>query len=374
MNTKRFVTIFILVLGLLLILSVGLSAAQEAQDESPPLEPPSVNSALEYKIPIQGRLTNAGGSPLNGDYNLTLRVYDVQTGGTPICDDSHLESVDNGLFNTAIEGCTPKQIDGQQLYLGIEVENDGEMTPRQPLYPVPYAYSLVPGAMMRGNIPSWSMLRVFNEGDTNSTALAGIAESKTGTNTGVLGWSNSPDGTGGRFRNDDPDGVALAATGSGIFRSSAETYLFIPGNAIVRESLSDTTEIKLYPGVASIKKGGANVADDRTVILPITIPGVMYGQRVLIKEVRVSYVCWNAASYIDRTRLYRVRTGSVDTLVDNDTPKRTSIVPTYYTRPVGTFNRLSEESGPLTLMLDLQFANNTDYINIDYVRLTLWHQ
>jgi hypothetical protein len=52
MNTKRFVTIFILVLGLLLILSVGLSAAQEAQDDPPPLEPcrrqPVARQILRY--------------------------------------------------------------------------------------------------------------------------------------------------------------------------------------------------------------------------------------------------------------------------------------------------------------------------------------
>lgn len=119
-----------------------------AQEEFLPAYPESVSVAVSQKIPVQGKLTNSVGSPLTGDFNLTFRVYNTETFGTPLCDDSHQVSVENGLFNTTIEGCTPAEINGQQLYVSIEVENDGEMRPRQALYPVPYAFSLVEGAKL----------------------------------------------------------------------------------------------------------------------------------------------------------------------------------------------------------------------------------
>ena len=47
------------------------------------------------------------------------------------CGETKHVQVVNGLFNTSQEGCTPENIYGQQLYLGIEVESGGEMTSRQ---------------------------------------------------------------------------------------------------------------------------------------------------------------------------------------------------------------------------------------------------
>ena len=374
MNTKRFVTIFILVLGLLLILSVGLSAAQEAQDESPPLEPASVNfGEQEYKIPIQGRLTNASGVPENDDFNVTFNVYDADIAGTLLCDDTQIVSVKNGLFNTFIEGCTTGEINGQQLYLGIKVGDDDEMTPRQPLHPVPYAYSLVPGAQMRGNIPSWSMLRVSNEGNINSTALAGIAEADNGPTTGVLGVSKSAEGSGGRFRNEKLDGIALLATGSGIFRSSAPTYLYIPGSAIVKSSTSDNTDITIVGGAAKIKKGGAGL-DVRKVTLPITIPGVMYGERVRITEVRIYYVCSDKNSFINNTFLYRQKNASSKVMLMSNAVPLDSIVDTYYPKSTDPANNLlSKDSGALALEFWLLFDNTVDDIQIGMVRLQLEH-
>jgi len=376
MNTKRFVTIFILVLGLLLILSVGLSAAQEAQDDPPPLEPWSVDAVpVNNAIPIQGRLTNAGGRPLNGDYNLTLSVYYADTGGTPICKDSNLVSVKKGLFNTVIEGCTPIEIRGYQLYLGIEVESDGEMTPRQALYPVPYAYSLVPGAKMIGNIASDSMLRVKNTGDTNSTAIAGIAESLTGPTTGVLGQSKSAEGSGGRFRNDDVDGVALAATGSGIFKSSAPTYLFVPGANLIKTGSTSTTGWTLDGSTAAIYKGAG--AHETSISIPITIPAVLYGQPVRVTQVTVYYKCPNADNYIKYTFLYKTTDAytTVNLISDNDRddPRKSTFADSYTINTLSPDNRLSLNEGFLTLKLTLQYSADLEFINIYGVRLQLEH-
>jgi hypothetical protein len=330
MTTKRLVVNFILILGLLLTMSVGLSGAQEAQDNPPPADPASVSAPVSPMIPVQGRLTNAKGSPLNGDYNLTLRVYEVQIGGTPTCADSQLVSVKNGLFNTAIEGCTPSEIDGQQLYLGVEVESDGEMMPRQPLFPAPYAFSLVQGAALRGNLGGQPMLTVANKA-----------------------------------------GPAIRVVGP--LQSSDATYLFIPGSAIVNVWNNSATDISVAGGAAMINKNPAGTSSPG-VALPITIPGMMYGQPVRITEVRIYYVCEYPSSYISHTTLHRqIDATTYDNLINYGVDQN-STLPISYAPPVDTsYNTLSAMSGPLTLRLEFFFANNTSYIQIGMVRLTLEH-
>ena len=282
MNTKRFTTIFIIVLSLLLTLSVGMSAAQDAGNQPQPADPNSVGAAVSQQIPVQGQLTNTGGSPLEGEYQLTFRVYEVQTGGTPACTDAHLVSIENGLFSTSIGGCSPSVVDSKQLYLGVEVESDGEMIPRQPLYPVPYAYSLVQGAKLRGSVGSRPMFTVENSHNNDAIGIYGRTSSMSGTNIGVKGSSNSKEGYGGYFENTYTGGVALKAQGR--FQSSAPTYIFIPGRAIVSSWNHADTDISSSSGAAQIRKGSAG-SGDRQVTLPITIPGVMYGQKVRIIEV-----------------------------------------------------------------------------------------
>ena len=117
-----------LALGLLLALAVGISLAQGP-------EPPEgavgaegevgAEAAVTASIPIQGRLTDAGGNPLDDTYDLTFRLYDVSSGGTALCEDTDSVSVDNGLFSAQMEYCSASDIDGKRLYLGIEVGSDG---------------------------------------------------------------------------------------------------------------------------------------------------------------------------------------------------------------------------------------------------------
>jgi len=375
MNTKRFVTIFILVLGLLLILSVGLSAAQEAQDDPPPLEPWSVDAVpVKKTIPIQGRLTNAAGSPLNGDYNLTLRVYDDVTGGTLLCDDTHLVSVSDGLFNTAIEGCTPADIDGKQLYLGIEVKSDGEMTPRQPLSPVPYAYSLVPGADLRGDLPFTSMFFAQNSSSSGGQGLHGKASATSGGNIGVYGSSWSPEGYGGWFVNNASGGVDLKAAGTGIIQSTAKTYLFVPGaNFITQISV-------LEPGWlisgSSVSILNSSFTGTKTILIPITIPAVLYGQPVRVTQIRVSYYS-SSDSSITNTQLYKNTDAAskVNLISDTDADDvwDSTTADDYTFDTITAHNLLSADQGFLTLELKLQFDGINSAITIGGVRLTLEH-
>jgi len=103
--------------------------------------------------------------------------------------------------------CSASDIDGKQLYLGIQVGSDPEMTDRQAIYPVPYAFSLRPGAQISGTLSSDAILHIENWG-TGGRGLRAYAMDESSTNYGVIGASRSPNGYGGYFYNNG-GGVGL---------------------------------------------------------------------------------------------------------------------------------------------------------------------
>jgi hypothetical protein len=191
----------VLFLGLLLALATGMTQAQgpDLPDGEVALAPGSVAAVVSGRIPIQGRLTDAGGNPLNGTYSILFRLYDVSLGGTAVCSDTNSVTVDNGLFYSEILGNCSGVVEGQQLYLGITVETDPEMTPRQGIYPVPYASSLRPGAIISGSTSN-AIVHIENW-HASGRGLRVYAMSETGTNYGIVGAAKSPDGSGGYFYN-----------------------------------------------------------------------------------------------------------------------------------------------------------------------------
>jgi hypothetical protein len=181
--------ISIIVMLTLLVLAVGIALAQAPNptgniDE---LSEPGDITAVAGAVPIQGQLTDDNGKPLTGGYSVTARIYDASSGGTVLCSDTDPIAVDNGLFTMYLDGangCSSADIDGKPIYLGIQVGSDPEMTPRQGIYPIPYAWSLRPGAIIR-DTTSTILFKVENNGA--GTAIVGECDD----GYGVYGSSNS---------------------------------------------------------------------------------------------------------------------------------------------------------------------------------------
>ncbi|MBK8800024.1 MAG: hypothetical protein IPM07_28655 [Anaerolineales bacterium] len=104
---------------------------------------PAAVVAIPRTFSYQGTLRDANGNLINGAVNLTLNLYAAITGGSAL----HTESfpgvnVRNGLFSVVVGDATPiapTVFDNFPLYLGLRVNQDAEMLPRQRLHPVPYA-------------------------------------------------------------------------------------------------------------------------------------------------------------------------------------------------------------------------------------------
>ena len=93
-------------------------------------------------IRYQGTLVDTNNVPLEGTYNLTLRLYGAATGGTALWTETQTGlSIARGVFNVLLGQVTPITLsfDGD-YWLSTQVGTDAEMSPRQRLTSVPYAY------------------------------------------------------------------------------------------------------------------------------------------------------------------------------------------------------------------------------------------
>jgi len=97
-------------------------------------------AAVPNLMPYQGRLTDAAGNPINGSQTIEFSIYDAAEAGSLLHTQTEDVTVQNGLFNVNLGPLPGSLFTGQNLYLGIRVGGDAEMTPRQLLGSVPYAF------------------------------------------------------------------------------------------------------------------------------------------------------------------------------------------------------------------------------------------
>ncbi|RMF27082.1 MAG: hypothetical protein D6759_18355 [Chloroflexi bacterium] len=370
--------------ALLLALAAGFVLAQGpegTEEEAGATGEVGAAAAMDDKIPIQGQLTDASGTPLTGSYDLTFRLYNAASGGTPLCEDTDSVSVDNGLFFAYMDFCTAEDINGQQLYLGIEVGSDGEMTPRQPIYAVPYAWSLRPGAEVKENLADDPILYLYNTGSGEglwSTSVDGEGvHGSSGNGIGVGGYSLLGPGV----HAESLSGAALSAAGTGVITSTAKSYLWISGNDIRPFHESDGVIIDADTiGGAKIYRGPNS--GNKNVMLPISVIGPLYGQDVTVSELEIYFV---GATEFDGIAavLMRRQTGVCSTTscyatilydtADHSCDQANNSTGCTLTYSLTQNNVLTEQSGILYLTIELFFSGETTWVEIGGVRLTLEH-
>lgn len=263
------VTVTIIVV---LMMVRGIAADQPDQDGDPASKAKSSSVTIPLLIGYQGRLADPGTGEAkpDGNYNVEFSLYDVESGGTALWNESKIVSVGNGVFSTHLGDITPLSIslfNGQALWLGIKVESDAEATPRQVLAVVPYAISLVPGATISGDSGS----PIFSVENNSTLALAHAiygsipSSSPGGSSTAVRGENK---GTGGL-------GIGVwgshAGSGWGVYGSTTSGGLGVYGSSpsgigVYGWSSSGTgVYAQSSSGNALYASGDARVTGDLTV-------------------------------------------------------------------------------------------------------------
>ena len=202
---------------------------------------PDIPHLLNY----QGLLNDKDGNRVpDGTYHMTFSIYDSAADGIQLWPEAQDVDVSGGLFNVLLGGVNPIPLDvfqgGANRWLGVKVGSDAEMTPRQRIVSVAYAYVADDADTLDGN-DSADFVAVAGDTMTGTLNLpvdglvagtdqlvlfgghVGIGtaypspvyqlEVRGGTNTAVLGESSSSTGVYGH-----------SASGCGVIGESSDAY------------------------------------------------------------------------------------------------------------------------------------------------------
>ena len=145
-------------------------------------------------IPYQGRIANASGQAITGTQPMIFRLYNAASGGVSLWEESRVGPnsvpVSDGLFNVMLGSLSalPQNLiaGNQNLWLGIMVGSDNEMTPRVQLGSVPFAMS-APFGGRPNSYPYVTHMKYFllNQGSFNYGYAPGDTGSAWGLAEGV---------------------------------------------------------------------------------------------------------------------------------------------------------------------------------------------
>jgi hypothetical protein len=201
----------------------------------------------------------------------------------------------------------------------------------------------------------------------------GRVTANSGVNYGVYGTTDSTAGYGVYGNGSGASGVAIKAGGSGIIQSTARSFVFVPGSAAV--NASPLSSLRIYASSAAISIFSGEYIGTKSITLPITLPGVLYGQPVTVKGVTVYYLCDDGANnFVTGTRLLKITDADSSAVLIDDDTDRTSNAASTYTLVPGANNTLSSNGSFLSLTLFMTFGDTTKYIRIAGVRIELEHQ
>lgn len=106
----------------------------------------TISAVIPHQMPYQGRLLDSGGDPVaDGSYELTFSLYDAPVAGNLYWTSGpQMVPVENGLFNYVLGSVNPlpdSAFSGEfDLYFGLRVGADPEMTPRTQIWSQGFAW------------------------------------------------------------------------------------------------------------------------------------------------------------------------------------------------------------------------------------------
>ncbi len=222
---------------------------------------------IPHAISYQGVLSSTNGTLVpDGEYAITLNIYEDVDATTPIFTEMHRAVVIKGIFNVLI-GSThefPESMSFDRAYfLGVSINGTDEMRPRTPLTATPYALraqsaaradianALSPNA--KGAVTSINK----TQGDVQVVAGAGIEVKEVGNQIIISDVQRTIDSKGNAIQA-VPSQLSFSGDVTGnVNTSSSPWYLTIPPQKI-------TTD-KLAPGAVTSDKLAAGALGTSTI-------------------------------------------------------------------------------------------------------------
>jgi len=163
------------------------------------ISPYTLLAQIPNTISYQGILKDGSGAVINDVLDLTFRIYDVESGGSNLWEETHTSvNVNDGLFNLILGDVTglflPFDV---QYWLGTIIDGGAEMSPRTKLTSVPYSLnskSLMLPYSGINNTPDDAM-RLTSTGNGGGLRInlsnsdnGQVAFKVTNNGTGTTGW------------------------------------------------------------------------------------------------------------------------------------------------------------------------------------------
>lgn len=229
------------------------------------LTAPLAWAQMPRTMSFQGVLADAsGGLVADGNYSITVRLYQAPVGGAPVYSEQHASvTVVRGIMNVIIGSETPLP-QGLQFnrayFLGVSVNDGTELIPRTALTAAPYALNAATADLARGLVPgATGVVTSLNGGDgtlqlrgggTTTVNRSGntITISSGGGGTGIQGVQ-SPGST---IEVSDANGPVASLD----LADNAVTTAKIASKAVTRDKLGD--DVTFGPG----GKAGGDLTGD----------------------------------------------------------------------------------------------------------------
>lgn len=121
---------------------------------------PALRAEVPHLINFQGVL-QMGGAELTGAFEITFRLYDASSGGFSLWSETDSVYAINGYYAVVLGEITSLDVEfNQELWLGLEITGQPEMTPRFQLTSSPHALSVADDVVDSSKIRDGSILLI----------------------------------------------------------------------------------------------------------------------------------------------------------------------------------------------------------------------
>ena len=157
------------------------------------------NASTFDNLVYQGTLLNSEGEPIDGTLTLTFRIYESENSGYAVWEETQDVKFTDGVFSVQLgskESLSEDLFLSETLYLGMQIEDDDELSPRAGLFSVPTAFyaqkatvaeSLADGLVIT---PDQILDGGITTAKISSGAVGSTQLSSTGVTAGTYGSAN----------------------------------------------------------------------------------------------------------------------------------------------------------------------------------------
>ena len=102
-------------------------------------------NAVPLQLTQQGRLVDSAGTAATGSHDLTFRIYNASNGGTLLWEETISTNFTNGYYSEILGSDSINNpledsiLESGDIYIELEVDTDGPLSPRQMVSATPYA-------------------------------------------------------------------------------------------------------------------------------------------------------------------------------------------------------------------------------------------